>query len=164
VSAWENLVGLQVPSGLGAPVAANRGASGIDGVLSSAAGFAFGLNRGVTLVVGDISFLHDINGLSLLRSGEPPSSLLARLCHVTLCSSHRHAYNMRSHASRIGVTSIHPRHLGLHPLKALHALSSYSNISASKESLTQPCCYGLPQSMSQTDQEMLIKAEHEESA
>ena len=56
-------------SGLGASVAANRGASGIDGVLSSAAGFAFGLNRGVTLVVGDISFLHDINGLCLLRSG-----------------------------------------------------------------------------------------------
>lgn len=61
---------MQVSPGLGAPVAANRGASGIDGVLSSAAGFAFGLNRGVTLVVGDISFLHDINGLSLLRSGE----------------------------------------------------------------------------------------------
>ena len=65
----QSLGPLQVPSGLGAPVAANRGASGIDGVLSSAAGFAFGLNRGVTLVVGDISFLHDINGLCLLRSG-----------------------------------------------------------------------------------------------
>jgi len=50
-------------------VAANRGASGIDGVLSSAAGFAFGLNRPSTLLVGDISFLHDINGLNLLRSG-----------------------------------------------------------------------------------------------
>ena len=60
---------MQVLSGLAAPVAANRGASGIDGVLSTAAGFAFGLNRAVTLVVGDISFLHDINGLSLLRSG-----------------------------------------------------------------------------------------------
>ena len=60
---------MQVLSGLAAPVAANRGASGIDGVLSTAAGFAFGLSRAVTLVVGDISFLHDINGLSLLRSG-----------------------------------------------------------------------------------------------
>ena len=57
-------------AGLGAPVAANRGASGIDGVLSSAAGFADGLGRGTTLVVGDLSFLHDINGLNLLRSGE----------------------------------------------------------------------------------------------
>lgn len=53
----------------GVPVASNRGASGIDGVLSTAAGFAAGLRRGVTLVVGDISFLHDINGLNLLRAG-----------------------------------------------------------------------------------------------
>ena len=52
-------------------MAANRGASGIDGVLSSAAGFAEGLRRGTTLVVGDVSFLHDVNGLNLLRtSGE----------------------------------------------------------------------------------------------
>lgn len=102
-----------VGGALGAPVAANRGASGIDGVLSTgekrcrggarvrarglpascwyrslvraappsydtlpwraastaAAGFADGLGRGTTLVVGDLSFLHDINGLNLLRSG-----------------------------------------------------------------------------------------------
>lgn len=51
-------------------MAANRGASGIDGVLSTAAGFADGLGRGTTLLVGDLSFLHDINGLNLLRSGE----------------------------------------------------------------------------------------------
>ena len=35
----------------------------------AAAGFADGLGRGATLVVGDLSFLHDINGLNLLRSG-----------------------------------------------------------------------------------------------
>ncbi|GMH33012.1 hypothetical protein BSKO_00846 [Bryopsis sp. KO-2023] len=51
-------------------VAANRGASGIDGVLSTATGYAVGLNRPVTLVVGDISFIHDTNGLTLLRTGE----------------------------------------------------------------------------------------------
>lgn len=51
------------------PVGANRGASGIDGVLSTAAGFAFGLERATTLVVGDVSFLHDSNGLGLLRTG-----------------------------------------------------------------------------------------------
>ena len=50
------------------PVGANRGASGIDGVLSSAAGFAEGLRRGTTLVIGDVSFLHDVNGLNLLRT------------------------------------------------------------------------------------------------
>eukprot|EP00879_Flechtneria_rotunda_P018694 GHRR01019617.1.p1 GENE.GHRR01019617.1~~GHRR01019617.1.p1 ORF type:complete len:764 (+),score=300.89 GHRR01019617.1:1443-3734(+) len=63
---------------VGVPVAANRGASGIDGVLSTAAGFAAGLRRPVTLVVGDLSFLHDVNGLSLLRGGEmsPPLTVV----------------------------------------------------------------------------------------
>jgi isochorismate synthase/2-succinyl-5-enolpyruvyl-6-hydroxy-3-cyclohexene-1-carboxylate synthase/2-succinyl-6-hydroxy-2,4-cyclohexadiene-1-carboxylate synthase/O-succinylbenzoate synthase len=63
---------------VGVPVAANRGASGIDGVLSSAAGFAYGLQRPVTLVIGDLSFLHDVNGLSLLRGGEmaPPLTVV----------------------------------------------------------------------------------------
>ena len=88
---------MQVTSGLAAPVAANRGASGIDGVLSTAAGFAFGLNRAVTLVVGDISFLHDINGLSLLRSGMGLSfslskgwMMLALLKLPPLVSPHRY--------------------------------------------------------------------------
>ena len=30
------------------------------------------LIRGATLVVGDVSFLHDVNGLNLLRTGVPP--------------------------------------------------------------------------------------------
>ena len=67
-------------------MAANRGASGIDGVLSSAAGFAFGLSRGVTLVVGDISFLHDINGHCLLRSGLSPAHAFNRSTLNTCCS------------------------------------------------------------------------------
>jgi len=59
---------------LGAPVMANRGASGIDGVLSSAVGAAEGLGRGVTLLLGDVSALHDTNGLSMLQEarGRPP--------------------------------------------------------------------------------------------
>ncbi|GLC45490.1 hypothetical protein PLESTM_001741500 [Pleodorina starrii] len=63
---------------VGVPVAANRGASGIDGVLSTAAGFAEGLSRPATLLVGDLSFLHDINGLNLLRAGElrPPLTVV----------------------------------------------------------------------------------------
>ncbi|CAG9463771.1 unnamed protein product [Pedinophyceae sp. YPF-701] len=65
-------------SGVGVPVAANRGASGIDGVLSTAVGYAQGLGRGVTLLVGDVSFLHDINGLNLLREarGRPPVTVV----------------------------------------------------------------------------------------
>ncbi|XP_009764985.1 protein PHYLLO, chloroplastic isoform X1 [Nicotiana sylvestris] len=49
-------------------VAANRGASGIDGLLSTAVGFAVGCNKRVLCIVGDVSFLHDTNGLSLLRN------------------------------------------------------------------------------------------------
>ena len=67
-----------VPFGPGAPTAANRGASGIDGVLSAAAGFAAGLGRPATLLVGDVSFQHDANGLLLLRErpGQPPVTVV----------------------------------------------------------------------------------------
>ena len=41
----------------------NRGASGIDGIISSAAGIAAGSNEHVTLIIGDLSFYHDLNGL-----------------------------------------------------------------------------------------------------
>lgn len=46
-----------------------RGASGIDGLISTAAGWAFGLQKAATLLIGDVSFLHDVNGLNLLRTG-----------------------------------------------------------------------------------------------
>jgi len=45
-----------------------RGASGIDGVVSFAAGCAHGMDVPTTLVVGDTSFLHDAACLHLLRS------------------------------------------------------------------------------------------------
>ncbi|PIN25904.1 Isochorismate synthase [Handroanthus impetiginosus] len=48
-------------------VTGNRGASGIDGLISTAIGFAVGCNKRVLLVMGDVSFLHDTNGLALLR-------------------------------------------------------------------------------------------------
>jgi 2-succinyl-5-enolpyruvyl-6-hydroxy-3-cyclohexene-1-carboxylate synthase len=48
-------------------VALNRGVSGIDGIISTAAGYSAGLGNPVTLLIGDISFLHDLNALSLLR-------------------------------------------------------------------------------------------------
>jgi len=48
-------------------VGCNRGASGIDGTIASAMGFAEGLESSVTLIIGDLAFLHDINSLALLK-------------------------------------------------------------------------------------------------
>ncbi|SDJ63391.1 2-succinyl-5-enolpyruvyl-6-hydroxy-3-cyclohexene-1-carboxylic-acid synthase [Salimicrobium halophilum] len=45
---------------------ANRGANGIDGVTSTAAGLAAG-GRRVTLLTGDVSFFHDMNGLHAVK-------------------------------------------------------------------------------------------------
>ena len=53
--------------GTAVPVAANRGASGIDGTIATAAGFCRGLGAPVTLVIGDLSLLHDLNSLAMLR-------------------------------------------------------------------------------------------------
>lgn len=54
------------------PVAANRGASGIDGLIATATGYATGLQAKTTLVLGDLSALHDLNSLSLVAQSRWP--------------------------------------------------------------------------------------------
>ncbi|MCI2954166.1 2-succinyl-5-enolpyruvyl-6-hydroxy-3-cyclohexene-1-carboxylic-acid synthase [Staphylococcus caprae] len=48
-----------------AEVYANRGANGIDGVVSTAIGMA--VHKKVTLLIGDLSFYHDMNGLLMAK-------------------------------------------------------------------------------------------------
>ena len=57
-------------------VGINRGASGIDGTVAAAIGFAQGLKRPVTLVVGDLAAIHDINALILLKQMNYPVTVV----------------------------------------------------------------------------------------
>ena len=60
------------PSNQHVEVEANRGASGIDGVVASTAGFAVGRHGPVTLLVGDLALLHDLNSLALVKNLDLP--------------------------------------------------------------------------------------------
>ena len=60
----------------GIPTAINRGVSGIDGIISTTAGFANGHQKPATLMIGDIAFLHDLNALSLLGTLPVPMQII----------------------------------------------------------------------------------------
>ncbi|MEK8139827.1 2-succinyl-5-enolpyruvyl-6-hydroxy-3-cyclohexene-1-carboxylic-acid synthase [Morganella morganii] len=64
----------QLPCGY--PVYSNQGASGIDGLISTAAGVQRGSAKPALAVVGDISALYDLNSLALLRYTSGPFVLL----------------------------------------------------------------------------------------
>jgi 2-succinyl-5-enolpyruvyl-6-hydroxy-3-cyclohexene-1-carboxylate synthase len=55
----------------------NRGASGIDGVLSSALGAAAARRQPTVLVVGDLSFLHDLGALQIAARHAVPLLVIA---------------------------------------------------------------------------------------
>jgi 2-succinyl-5-enolpyruvyl-6-hydroxy-3-cyclohexene-1-carboxylate synthase len=51
----------------------NRGANGIDGLISTAMGVAIGTNKRTVLLMGDIAFLHDLGGLNLGEGQDQPN-------------------------------------------------------------------------------------------
>ena len=57
-----------------ATVYANRGLAGIDGTISTATGIALGGRQETTVLLGDVTFLHDAGGL-LLGAGEEQPDL-----------------------------------------------------------------------------------------
>jgi 2-succinyl-5-enolpyruvyl-6-hydroxy-3-cyclohexene-1-carboxylate synthase len=60
------------PSETDALFLCNRGANGIDGLLSSGIGAAWASGRPTTIVTGDLGLLHDIGGLATLREVSTP--------------------------------------------------------------------------------------------
>ena len=54
-------------------VAVNRGASGIDGIISAASGYADASDDPTTLVIGDLASLHDLNAFHTLARSPVPS-------------------------------------------------------------------------------------------
>ncbi|MDY0186982.1 MAG: 2-succinyl-5-enolpyruvyl-6-hydroxy-3-cyclohexene-1-carboxylic-acid synthase [Syntrophus sp. (in: bacteria)] len=57
-------------------VISNRGVSGIEGNIATSVGFAEASQQRVTAVIGDISFLHDLNSLLLLAGSTTPVLLV----------------------------------------------------------------------------------------
>jgi len=56
----------------------NRGASGIDGTIATATGFATALKKRTTLLIGDLAFLYDLNSLSMVRELESPMVIVVQ--------------------------------------------------------------------------------------
>jgi 2-succinyl-5-enolpyruvyl-6-hydroxy-3-cyclohexene-1-carboxylate synthase len=57
-------------------ISSNRGVSGIDGTIASAVGYADGLKNQVTVVLGDLAMIHDLNSLSQVHQSGYPITII----------------------------------------------------------------------------------------
>ena len=57
----------------GYPIYTNRGASGIDGLLATAAGIAVGRDQPLVAMIGDTSTLYDLNSFALFKNVNQPT-------------------------------------------------------------------------------------------
>lgn len=57
-------------------IISNRGVSGIEGNIATCVGYAEASGRRVTAVIGDISFIHDMNSLLLMKQSTVPVILI----------------------------------------------------------------------------------------
>jgi len=64
------------PGGNPVRVGVNRGASGIDGTLATALGCARGTGVPITVILGDMALLHDLNSLVLLAQSALPVTVI----------------------------------------------------------------------------------------
>jgi len=64
------------PEGKRLFIGGNRGASGIDGVIAAACGFSDAHDSPLTLVIGDLAFLHDLNSLALVKGCSNPVTIV----------------------------------------------------------------------------------------
>jgi 2-succinyl-5-enolpyruvyl-6-hydroxy-3-cyclohexene-1-carboxylate synthase len=67
---WASSRGPQIP------VVLNRGATGIDGIVASAVGYAAGRRGPVTVLLGDLAMLHDLNSLALAAQSPWPITIV----------------------------------------------------------------------------------------
>ena len=104
-------------------VFANRGASGIDGLIATAAGCAVVEQRPLVLLIGDISFFHDLNSLQLARQSKTPMVIIlvnndgGEIFHITTKGCHGDALQV---ANDYFVT---PHGLNAHQAAALFGIN-----------------------------------------